>query len=145
VAERGAPKNAAQAIASATSFGVRRALVPRMRASRVFVIGDAAHEVSPIGGQGMNLGLLDAVTLAPLLARWLRDGEPPEDGLHRWEENRLRAAMRSARIAAVNTVAGRPRGALGHAFRRGFVTTALRPPAHDILARAYSMGFDPGV
>ena len=42
---------------------------PQLRRGRLFVIGDAAHEVSPIGGQGMNLGLLDAIGLAPLLAR----------------------------------------------------------------------------
>lgn len=35
----------------------------------VFLIGDAAHIHSPIGGQGMNLGLRDAVALAPVLVK----------------------------------------------------------------------------
>jgi len=143
VARRTGSETAAQEITTTTSFGVRRSLVPRMRTSRVFVIGDAAHEVSPIGGQGMNLGLIDATTLAPLLALWVREGEAPEGGLRRWEAHRLRAAARSARIAAVNTLAGRPRAGPGDAVRRGLVRIMLRQPAHDVLARAYSMGFDP--
>ena len=48
-------------------FGVRTRLVRRMVTGRTVLIGDAAHEISPIGGQGMNLGWLDAAALAPLV------------------------------------------------------------------------------
>lgn len=37
---------------------------PTMRAGRVFVAGDAAHQLLPVGGQGMNVGLQDATNLA---------------------------------------------------------------------------------
>src|SRR5699024_2021681 len=50
-----------------SAFGVRRRTAERMVDGRVVLIGDAAHEVSPIGGQGMTLGWLDALALAPLL------------------------------------------------------------------------------
>ncbi len=36
----------------ATTFRVRRAVAPALRRGRVIVVGDAAHEVSPIGGKG---------------------------------------------------------------------------------------------
>lgn len=35
----------------------------------VFLIGDAAHIHSPTGGQGMNLGIRDAISLAPVLKK----------------------------------------------------------------------------
>ena len=133
---------AADATTAATGFGVRRFTARAMRRDRLFVVGDAAHEVSPIGGQGMNLGLLDAATLAPLLARWVHSGEAPESELHRWERDRILSARRAARLAAVNTGLGRPRGPLTNPLRRAAVRLALTPPADRALAWAYAMGLD---
>lgn len=44
---------------------LRRVATPR--AGRVWLIGDAAHVQSPVGGQGLNLALWDAITLANAL------------------------------------------------------------------------------
>lgn len=41
---------------------------------RIALLGDAAHEISPIGGQGMNLGWTDAGRLAAALTAALADG-----------------------------------------------------------------------
>lgn len=128
--------------AAVSEFGVRRFLASRMRNGRLFVIGDAAHEVSPIGGQGMNLGLLDAVTLAPLLADWVHSGDSPESALDQWEKARMTSARRAAALAGMNTYLGRPAPAPLNTARSAAVQLMLGPGAGRIFTRAYSMGFD---
>ena len=50
-------------------------LAERMVAPRLALIGDAAHGVHPIAGQGLNLGLKDAAALAEVLVEAIRCGE----------------------------------------------------------------------
>ena len=139
--ERGEDAAASQ-VRAAAAFEVRRAVAPALRRGGLFVIGDTAHEVSPIGGQGMNLGLLDAATLAPLLAAWVRSGSAPEADLAAWERRRLASARTAAVLATLNTSLGRPLGPRPHAARRAALRVALLPPGARLLAHAYSMGFD---
>ena len=51
-----------------TNFNINSRMVNRYRKNRVFLVGDAAHIHSPVGGQGMNTGLQDAFNLAWKLA-----------------------------------------------------------------------------
>jgi len=138
---RGEP-DAADAVVEATGFGVRRFVAPRLRRGRLFVIGDAAHEVSPIGGQGLNLGMLDAATLAPLIVAWTRTGEAPQAELRRWERRRVASARTAARMASVNTALGRALPRPADDVRRAAVRAMLARPAGPVFARAYTMGFD---
>ena len=58
-------------------FRIHRREAARFRQGRVFLLGDAAHIHSPVGGQGMNLGVRDAVNLAWKLSLVLRNGSNP--------------------------------------------------------------------
>jgi 2-polyprenyl-6-methoxyphenol hydroxylase-like FAD-dependent oxidoreductase len=49
-------------------FRVQHRIADVYRAGRVLLAGDAAHVHSPAGGQGMNAGILDAMSLADALA-----------------------------------------------------------------------------
>jgi 2-polyprenyl-6-methoxyphenol hydroxylase-like FAD-dependent oxidoreductase len=51
-----------------SAFGVERYESRPMARGNVFLLGDAAHILSPIGGQGMNLGWFDADALCRRLA-----------------------------------------------------------------------------
>ena len=59
------------------TFRIHRRLVLSFRVGRVFLAGDAAHIHSPVGGQGMNLGIQDAVNLAWKLALVTRGAGRP--------------------------------------------------------------------
>src|SRR2546430_15749234 len=55
-------------------FRIHERVADQYRAGRVVLLaGDAAHTHSPAGGQGMNLGLRDAVTLGDALSVALRE------------------------------------------------------------------------
>jgi len=49
-------------------FSINTRMTPTMRVGRVFLAGDASHVHSPVGGQGMNTGIQDALNLAWKLA-----------------------------------------------------------------------------
>lgn len=55
-------------------FRVQHRVADTYRAGRLLLVGDAAHVHSPAGGQGMNLGIQDAVALSGALAAVLAGG-----------------------------------------------------------------------
>jgi hypothetical protein len=57
-----------------STYRVHHRVASRFREGRVFLLGDAAHIHSPVGGQGMNTGIGDAVNLAWKLEAALKRG-----------------------------------------------------------------------
>ena len=57
-----------------TRFRIHHRVADDYRAGRVLLAGDAAHVHSPAGGQGMNLGIADGISLAAALSEALQGG-----------------------------------------------------------------------
>ncbi len=133
------------------SFQVHHRVAAHFRLGRAFLLGDAAHAHSPIGGQGMNTGLLDAQNLAWKLAAVVR-GEADDRLLDSYERERrpiARALVRTTdrlftAITASNVVASFVRGRLlplllgrllrGRAVAPARTVTRTRGPAFARLA-----------
>jgi ubiquinone biosynthesis UbiH/UbiF/VisC/COQ6 family hydroxylase len=64
-------------ITPARSYPLQRLAARRLVASRVALIGDAAHVIHPLAGQGLNLGLQDARVLGAALRARPRDAGDP--------------------------------------------------------------------
>ncbi|WP_257658606.1 FAD-dependent monooxygenase [Parapedobacter lycopersici] len=72
-------------------FAVHRRMAEQFARQRCFLIGDAAHIHAPIGGQGMNSGIQDAVNLAWKLAGVISGRTAPRI-LHSYERERMPVA-----------------------------------------------------
>ncbi len=76
------------------------------RAGRVLLAGDAAHVHWPVGGQGLNLGLQDAVNLGWKLAQVVR-GQSPEALLDSYQAERHPVGARALRTTMAGTALSR--------------------------------------
>ncbi len=76
-----------------SAYRVHHRVADRFRRGRAFLLGDAAHIHSPVGGQGMNTGIGDAVNLAWKLAGVLR-GRADPSLLDTYEPERIAFARR---------------------------------------------------
>ena len=139
-AERGGGRFDPKRAGMTSAFGVERWLARRFTVGRVALAGDAAHVVSPIGGQGMNLGWLDAVALAAAVARGEARGAAALGvELASYAERRRRAARLAMWRAAWNTRLGRPLGPARARSRDALLRLALRPPWSRFMVGAFTM------
>ncbi|MGQ3383496.1 FAD-dependent oxidoreductase [Glutamicibacter sp. TV12E] len=115
-----------------SEFGTASRFVSSMVHGRVVLLGDAAHQISPIGGQGLCLGFADAQRFSEVVA-----GVRQVEGFSAMQ---LRAARAAARRAQLNMLLGRPVPSFMLPVRDAvFQLASSAPRIHDAAARSFTM------
>ncbi|CRZ15761.1 FAD-dependent oxidoreductase [Mycolicibacterium neworleansense] len=109
-------------------FRVHHRVADAFRDNRILLAGDAAHVHSPAGGQGMNLGIEDAVLLGQCLSDVLRGAD---DGLlDEYAVNRRRTAhgvvSMTSRLTELATASARRRPIRNRVMRLAGKLPAVR-------------------
>ena len=109
-------------------FRVHHRIADAYRRGPVFLAGDAAHVHSPAGGQGMNIGIQDALLLGNMLAEVL-SGAQSDNYLDRYQALRRPVALNVITMTHRLTRAATARSHLAQAVRNNVFSLAghLRP------------------
>jgi 2-octaprenylphenol hydroxylase len=124
-------------ISQRVRFPLQVLLALRYCCSRAVLIGDAAHTVHPLAGQGMNLGLADAACLAAEIEAGLAAGFDPGDlrVLRRYERRRKAENLKMlAALDALNRLFRLPAWA-GPLRALGLHAVDRSPPVKRLLMR----------
>jgi 2-polyprenyl-6-methoxyphenol hydroxylase-like FAD-dependent oxidoreductase len=121
-------------VAWSSRFHIHHRVAQSPRKGRVLLCGDAAHVHSPAGGQGMNTGIQDSVSLAEALTGTLADGE--ESRLDAWAAQRHRVATDVVALTDRMTRVATMKSPTGKALRNVAVMFAGHlPPVRAAVAR----------
>ena len=119
-------------VSARAAFPLRRQLAKGYVSGRVALVGDAAHAVHPLAGQGVNLGLRD---VAALRVMWRRAGSGGDIAaphrLARWERERR----------SENTLAAYSFEGINRLFSNdALLPTLVRGPLLGLVGRAGALG-----
>lgn len=123
-----------------SAFSPRRLNCHRYHDRRVILCGDAAHVMSPIGGQGMNTGFADAEFLAnalPLIFQAKANPGPLLEAYDRYRRKAAEAAIQRAGLGMwLGTWTGKPLS-----FLRDFILRHLlcHGPFERFMGPTYAM------
>jgi 2-polyprenyl-6-methoxyphenol hydroxylase-like FAD-dependent oxidoreductase len=117
-----------------STYRVHHRVAGQFCVGRAFLLGDAAHIHSPVGGQGMNTGIGDAVNLAWKLAAVLH-GQAEASLLDTYEPERIAFARRLVATTDRAFTAVTSSGALARLVRLHIVPLLLAPIYRSTAAR----------
>ena len=114
-----------RALSDLTLLDVFAGCARRWAADGLLLIGDSAHTHSPIGAQGINLAVQDAVVAHPVLLAALRSGDVSAPRLDRFTGQRRRSVERVLRLQVMQSRA---------MLSAGRLATAVRPRVAKLLS-----------
>jgi 2-polyprenyl-6-methoxyphenol hydroxylase-like FAD-dependent oxidoreductase len=124
-------------VAWSSRFHTHHRVAQSSRKGRILLCGDAAHVHSPAGGQGMNTGIQDSVSLAETLADTLKDSD--DTRLNTWATNRHAAAAKV--VALTDRMTGGGNHAICHrAGAEEFRGRLCRSPAPNSCSFGQDLG-----
>lgn len=121
-----------------SGFGVQHFMAETFAKGRILLAGDAAHVVSPIGGQGMNLGWMDCRELTEVFSMLMeRKGVLKYDpsALKSYSDRQQKIARKVARRAEINMALGRKTNLrfLRNIFLKGMLNTPIQKKVAEIF------------
>ena len=124
-------------VAWSSRFHIHHRVAQSPRKGRVMLCGDSAHVHSPAGGQGMNTGIQDSISLAEALTGALHDGD--EAPLDAWAARRHKVATdvvaltdRMTRVATMTSPTGQVLRNLAVEF------AGHLPPVREAVAKTFA-------
>lgn len=128
-----------------SSFRPQRRLARTYVKGRVLLCGDAAHVMSPIGGQGMNTGFADAAYLARALTEAFQSPEKARELFSDYNRTRRHSFRFAASRAARGMWMGTRTGGFFSNLRKWFAKRILfSPSVREKLAPYFAMLTIPG-
>ncbi len=120
-----------------SSFGVQHFLADSYYSGRVLLVGDSAHVVSPIGGQGMNLGWLDAEACVHTISKAAEQIPDIPRLFMEYSNHQKKIARQVARRAEINMWLGRKENS-GPMIQLS-ARLITKKPISNLLARVFTM------
>ncbi|MHB8707368.1 MAG: FAD-dependent oxidoreductase [Desulfuromonadales bacterium] len=122
-----------------STYSVGWLLARRYHHGRIALCGDAAHLMSPVGGQGMNVGFADAAWLAGLLIACCHQGAAAEPQLTRYGQARRETARVAISRAARGMWLGTRQGRMAGLWRDPLLRLLLAPLLRHRLPAYFAM------
>ncbi len=120
-----------------STYHVHHRVTEHFRKGRAFLLGDAGHIHSPVGGQGMNTGIGDAINLAWKL-KWTLAGLAPDSLLDTFETERIPFARRLVNTTDRAFTLVTAEGEFAKLVRTHVAPLVLPPLAHTEIWRDFA-------